>query len=221
MRRFEEIDSTNTWLLEQARAGASEGLVAVADHQTAGRGRLNRTWEAPPGANLLVSILLRPVLPTDRLHLVTAAVGLAAAEAAESVAAVVPDLKWPNDLLVGDAKLGGILAESALPSVVVGLGLNVAWAPPGAARLGEGVSRDDVLEALLDRLATRMADWDGVARDHRRRCSTIGQTVRVELADETFSGVAADITDDGHLLVDVGVCLRPVSVGDVVHLRPA
>lgn len=221
MRRFGDIDSTNTWVVEQARAGASAGLVAVADHQSAGRGRLGRTWEAPPGVNLLVSVLLRPGLPSERLHLVTAAVALAAADACESVAGVVPELKWPNDLLVGEAKLGGILAESALPSVVVGLGLNVGWAPPGAARLGEGVSRDDVLAALLDRLGPRVEDWDGVARDHRRRCATLGRTVRVELADETFTGVAADITDEGHLLVDVGACLRTVTAGDVIHLRPA
>lgn len=195
--------------------------MAVADHQTAGRGRLGRTWEAPPGANLLASFLLRPVLPAERLHLVTAAVALAAADACEAVAGVVPDLKWPNDLLVGDAKLGGILAESALPLVVVGLGLNVGWAPPGAACLGADVSRDGVLDALLDRLGERVADWEGVARDHRRRCATLGRDVRIELADETFTGVAADITDDGHLLVDVGACLRTVTAGDVVHLRPA
>lgn len=225
MRRFEEVDSTNRWLLDEARRGAPEGLVAVADHQTAGRGRLGRTWEAPPGANLLMSVLLRPCegpapLAVDRLHLVTAAVALAGRAAARSVAGVEAMLKWPNDLLVGEAKLAGVLAESALPAVVVGIGLNVGWAPPGAACLGASFARDDVLEALLVALGERCGRWDEVAVEHRRACSTIGRSVRVELADETFTGVAADVTDEGHLLVDVGVCLRTVAAGDVIHLRP-
>src|SRR4051812_27340870 len=108
-------------------AGAPEGLAAVADHQTAGRGRLGRAWVAPPGASLLLSVLFRPDLAPERLHLTTAAVALAAAEACEAVAGVLPVLKWPNDLLVGDRKLAGVLAESRLPAVVVGIGLNVNW----------------------------------------------------------------------------------------------
>src|SRR4051812_41178310 len=97
VRRFEEIDSTNRYLLTEAAGGAPEGLVAVADHQTAGRGRLGRTWEASPEAALLVSFLFRPGLPVDRLHLVTAAVGVSAAAACEDVGGVAPVLKWPND----------------------------------------------------------------------------------------------------------------------------
>ena len=229
MRRFEELDSTNRWVLDQARAGASAGLVAIADHQTAGRGRLGRTWEAPPAENLLMSVLLRPDLPPERLHLVTAAVALAGVEAAWVVAGVEATLKWPNDVVVGDAKLAGVLAESSLPAVVVGIGLNVGWAPPGAAclagapaggRAPAGLSRDAVADAVLAALAARVGDWDGVARDHRRACSTVGRSVRVELADESFTGTAADVTDEGHLLVDVGACLRTVTAGDVVHLRP-
>lgn len=195
--------------------------MAVADHQTAGRGRLGRTWEAPRGANLLMSVLLRPEgLAPDRLHLVTAAVALAGRDAAREAAGVEADLKWPNDLLVGDAKLAGVLAESSLPSVVVGIGMNVGWAPPGAACLGDGVSREVALPALLSALGDRYGDWDGVAREYRQACATVGREVRVELAGETFTGVAADVTDEGHLLVDVGVCLRTVMAGDVVHLRP-
>src|SRR5580692_10569135 len=146
VRRFAEIDSTNRYLLDAARAGAPEGAVAVADYQRAGRGRLGRRWEAPPGSNLLVSVLLRPRLAVEELHLCTVAVALAASAACEQGAGVVPDLKWPNDLMVGDRKLGGILAEALpagtsaadaddgtgrgstnAPAVVVGLGLNVGW----------------------------------------------------------------------------------------------
>ena len=220
VRRFEELDSTNRYLLDEARAGASEGIVAVADHQTAGRGRLGRTWETEREAALLVSFLLRPSLPVDRLHLVTAAVAVAAAAACESVAAVRPDLKWPNDLLVGDRKLAGVLAEADLPAVVVGIGINVRSAPEGAACLGPDVSRDALLDRLLSELGDRYGRWDEIAQEHRRRCATIGRLVRVELADETFTGTAADVDADGRLLVDVGMCIRTVTAGDVVHLRP-
>jgi BirA family biotin operon repressor/biotin-[acetyl-CoA-carboxylase] ligase len=203
--------------MEQARSGAPEGLVAVADHQTAGRGRLGRTWEAPAGANLLCSVLLRPPVVSN---LVVACVALAGRDAAQAVARVDAGLKWPNDLLVDGAKLAGVLAEAEAGAVVVGIGMNVGWAPPGAARLGAGTSRDAVLDAFLDALDRWYAAGDAaVASAYRVACVTLGQPVRVELADETFDGTAADIDDDGHLLVEVGMCLRTVAAGDVIHLR--
>lgn len=133
-----QTGSTNDDLLAAARAGESEGMVRVADHQTAGRGRLDRRWEAPPGASLLVSILLRPgpVISVDRSHLLTKAVALAAADACQAWTSAPIGLKWPNDLVVeqagGTRKLAGILAEAVLDgdrvdAVVVGLGCNVAW----------------------------------------------------------------------------------------------
>ena len=218
VRRFGEIDSTNRWLVEQASAGAPAGLVAVADHQTAGRGRLGRTWEAPPGSNLLMSLLLRPAgLPAERRHLVVATVAVAAVRALEALdAGVQAGIKWPNDLVVEDRKLAGVLAEATGDgAVVVGIGMNLGWAPDGAAQ-ATGLSRDEVLEALLAEVSE---DWDQVAEDYRRRCVTIGRQVRVEMLDETFTGTAADIDDQGHLLVDVGMCLRTVTAADVVHLR--
>src|ERR1700733_5245320 len=134
VRWFESLGSTNSYLLEQAADGAFEGLVAVADHQWAGRGRLDRRWESPPGSSLLTSILFRPTFDPSELHLCTAAVALAAAEACRRVAGVGAVIKWPNDLLVGDAKLAGVLAEVEFEStscaVVVGLGLNVDWPGP-------------------------------------------------------------------------------------------
>jgi len=137
IRRFSDIDSTNRYLLDEARRGAAEGLVARADHQSAGRGRLGRRWEAPPGANLLASVLLRPPLELDEFHLCTAAVALAAVTACVAAAGIEPSIKWPNDLLVGERKLAGILAETvgageadAQRALVVGLGLNVGWPEP-------------------------------------------------------------------------------------------
>ena len=114
VHRFDEIDSTNAYLHRQARLGAPEGTVAVAEHQSAGRGRLDRRWESPPGASLLASALFRPDLDPSELHLCTAAMALAAAEACRQVAGVGPVLKWPNDLLVGEEKLAGVLAEADL-----------------------------------------------------------------------------------------------------------
>lgn len=199
----------------------------MAEHQTAGRGRLGRTWEAPRGASLLLSVLLTPSLSPDRLHLVTAAVALSAADACDSAAGFRPGLKWPNDLVVDDRKLAGVLAEADLPAVVVGIGINVNWdteVPNGGVAAnqvaGRAVDAEALLAELLERLSARYGDWDGIARDFRRASATVGREVRVDLADESFTGTAADISDDGHLLVDVGMCLRTVTAGDVVHLRP-
>jgi BirA family biotin operon repressor/biotin-[acetyl-CoA-carboxylase] ligase len=252
LRRFAEIDSTNRYLLDEARAGAPEGVVAVADYQHAGRGRLGRRWEAPPRSNLLVSVLLRPALAVEELHLCTVAVALAAAGACERAAGVVATLKWPNDLMVGARKLGGILAEAlpagsgtgsadaVRPVVVVGLGLNVGWPPPGPDAGEEGllvaatsIRRETgtelepsallgpLLEELEERL-TDLADPEGrrrLASAYRRRCDTVGRAVRVSLPGEVFTGTATDITVEGHLVVEVGGAPRTVAAGDVVHLR--
>jgi BirA family transcriptional regulator, biotin operon repressor / biotin---[acetyl-CoA-carboxylase] ligase len=240
VRWFEEIDSTNTYLQERAREGAPEGLVVVADHQTAGRGRLQRRWESPPGANLLASVLLRPECDPDDLHLCTTAVALAAADACREVAGVDVTFKWPNDLLAGESKLAGILAEVEFaggtpPAVVVGIGLNVAWpGPPGAGGTcledlrgsGEPVDRKVLLDHVLYDLAPRremLDDTKGrrvLADEVRRRCSTLGQRVRVSLADEELIGVAHGIDGSGRLVVETETGLRTVTAGDIVHLRP-
>ena len=236
IHRFATIDSTNTWVMDQARAGAAEGLVAVADEQTAGRGRLGRSWIAPPGASLLMSMLLRPSdLPMDRLHLATAAVAMAGADAVALIAEITPSLKWPNDLLVDDRKLAGVLTEvdgqdSSL-AVVVGIGINCTWPdelPDEIADIaiaanhaaGRPVHREDVLEALLERLEERLdAGWDAVAREYKSRCTTVGREVRVELADGAFAGTATGIDDDGALVVIADDGPRRVVAGDVVHIR--
>ncbi|HEY6622517.1 MAG TPA: biotin--[acetyl-CoA-carboxylase] ligase [Acidimicrobiales bacterium] len=139
VRWFDELDSTNRYLLSEARAGAGEGLVVVADHQSAGRGRLGRRWEAPPGANLLASVLLRPHLPFEARHLASAVVALAAADACAALGGVAASIKWPNDLLVDGRKLAGVLAEADVGTegrapIVVGIGINVAW--PAATTVG-------------------------------------------------------------------------------------
>jgi BirA family transcriptional regulator, biotin operon repressor / biotin---[acetyl-CoA-carboxylase] ligase len=238
VHRFDEIDSTNAYLRGQARLGAPEGTVAVAQHQSAGRGRLDRRWEAPPGASLLVSVLFRPDFESAELHLCTAVMALAAAEACRRVAGVDPVLKWPNDVLVGEEKLAGVLAEAEFGgggevAVVVGLGLNIDW--PGPAGVGgtclrdlgaEAVDRAVLLDALLEALSARRTLLDSAAgrrevlAELRNRCATLGRRVRMELAAEAVTGVASEIDDAGHLVVRTAEGSRTVSAGDVVHLRP-
>jgi BirA family biotin operon repressor/biotin-[acetyl-CoA-carboxylase] ligase len=238
IRRFDSIDSTNRYLLDEARRGAPEGLVAVADHQTAGRGRRGRSWSAPPGSALLVSVLLRPFLPAARVHLVTMAAGLAVCEAVESIAGFAPALKWPNDVVVDDRKLAGLLAESefgpdgAATAVVVGAGVNVDWPtpPPELADIatacnlvaGRPVDRDALLDAFLACLRTRLAMLDGIVVDYRARLSTLGRRVRVETATGTIVATAVDVGDAGELVIEDGDGTRSsVHAGDVVHLRAA
>lgn len=226
LRPMGETDSTNRVVADLARAGAPEGVVVVADHQTAGRGRLGRRWESPPGSGLLVSVLLRPAgLAPQRRHLVTSAVGLAAADACRAVAGFTPALKWPNDLLVGDRKLAGILAEGVGDAVVVGLGLNVSAAPPGGASAeeaaGRPVDREALLASMLRGLEARCGRWDAVADEYAATCGTVGRRVRVEDAAGVRAGTAVGIDDGGHLLVDFGGGTpEALSAADVFHLRP-
>jgi BirA family transcriptional regulator, biotin operon repressor / biotin---[acetyl-CoA-carboxylase] ligase len=238
VRRFDEIDSTNRYLLEQAREGAPAGVVAVAGHQTAGRGRLDRRWESPPGTNLLASFLLRPRCAPTELHLATAAVALAAADACRDVAGVDARLKWPNDLLVGESKVAGVLAEADFGggpavAVVVGLGLNVGWpGPPGAGGTsldearGSTLDTEAMLEGVLVALAPRAELLDhaagraALAEEQRRRCATLGTRVRVTLAAGDVTGTARALDDAGQLVIETVEGTRTVSAGDVVHLRP-
>mgnify|MGYP001164785387 CR=1 FL=1 len=236
IRRFDEIDSTNRYALDAARAGEPPGLVVVADHQQAGRGRRGRAWAAPAGSSLLVSILLAPPPAPDRVQLLTMATGLALVASVRSVAGFDAELKWPNDLVVGDRKLAGLLAETdvrdgRVRAVVVGIGCNVTWegypdwlaetATACDREAGHPVDRGELLDVVLDELARRLADLGAVAADYRARLGTLGRAVRVELATGVLEGVATGIDDDGRLVVTPhdGAPVV-VAAGDVVHLRP-
>lgn len=252
-----ETGSTNADAMSLARDGAPEGIVVVADHQTAGRGRAGRTWTAPASGSLLFSVLLRP--PRGIVALTTMAMAVAAAEALEAVAGFTPRLKWPNDLVwpgdgtSADRKLAGVLAEAdwpveATPSrahaqpdpdervvVVVGIGINVSWPEHLPEELSEiavacnhiiqnPVDREDLLIAVLGRLDAHYSslldgDRPAVLAAWRSRSATLGRRVRVETGIEEIEGVAADITDAGHLVVDTVDGRRHVVTGDIVHLR--
>jgi len=180
------------------------GSVVVADHQTEGRGRLDRRWEAPPGTALLASFVVAP-------HpLLSLAAGVAAAEACGPQAR----LKWPNDVLIDGRKAGGILVEMTAAKAVVGVGINLTWSPPGAARV------DQPREVLLEELTQRLGTWASappaaIVQRWRELSDTIGRRVRVELPGRVIEGLAQDVGADGSLIVDG----EPVSAGDVIHLR--
>jgi BirA family biotin operon repressor/biotin-[acetyl-CoA-carboxylase] ligase len=236
--RFKELDSTNRWALDRAREGAAEGLVVVADHQTAGRGRLDRSWEAAPGSSLLVSVVLhRPLLSgigdPDGAHRAVVAVAVALARAVRSVAGVAAGMKWPNDVVVGDRKLAGILAEQEGEALVVGLGVNVNWDafPPELAatatacslEAGREVDREAVLVAFLAELGAALDDPIPTERAHRDLLVTLGRRVRVSLTrGDAIEGEAVGLGVHGELEVrtDDGV-VHAVTTGDVEHLRPA
>jgi len=237
----EASPSTNADLAARARAGEPAGLVVVTEHQTAGRGRLDRVWVTPPRAALTFSLLVRPdTVPVLRWPWLPLLTGLAVVEAVRDVVGVPAALKWPNDVLVGDLKLAGILVERveapAGAAAVVGVGLNVSSTreelPVDTAtslRLaGAGpVDRSALLVAVLARFSHWYDAWSasrggGVRPSYREACSTIGREVRVELPDGgPLRGRAVDVDDDGRLLVDDGHTVRPLGAGDVVHVRPA
>ena len=179
------------------------GSIVIAEHQTAGRGRQEHRWEAAPGTALLVSFVLAPN------PLLSLAVGVAAAEACDQGVR----LKWPNDLLLGGRKVGGILVEASPAKAVCGIGINLTWAPKGAASLNQ--PRDRVLE----RLRPAVERWSSAPAEEvlarwRELSDTIGRKVRVELPDRTFEGVAQDINERGELIVDG----ETVSAASVIHL---
>lgn len=224
-----ECESTQQLLLD---ADLPEGAVAVTDHQTAGRGRLGRTWVEAPGTAVLCSVLLRP--PTERraaeLSLVAA---VAVAEAVEAATGLSAQIKWPNDVMLNRRKVAGILAELRDDAVVMGIGINVnqtreqlpldARTPAGSLRslTGREHDRDAVLSTLLERLDQRYAQWqvaglDGVFDDLGSRDFLRGRRVRV--GDET--GTAVSIDRQGRLEIGFdGAEHRAIESGEVEFER--
>ena len=231
MRHVDETASTNADLIDAVLAGsAGDRTVLAADHQTAGRGRLDRRWEAPAGANLLVSMVVDPIpaVPAEVTHRVGLAAVAAVRRFLDADTAATVGLKWPNDVLLGERKLAGILAQRVpgRDAVVVGMGLNVGWAPDGAAALvpmtdDAAIAPAHVLLAVLEALDSLPVDVGQCYSDELR---TLGRTVRVELPGDAGSLVGrADAVDAlGRLVViDATGQRHALDVGDVVHVRPA
>jgi BirA family transcriptional regulator, biotin operon repressor / biotin---[acetyl-CoA-carboxylase] ligase len=237
--------STNADLATAARTGAADRTVLIADAQTAGQGRRARDWVSPPGSGIYLSVLLRPSVPPSRLAWLTMMAGVALVRTARWAGARDAVLKWPNDLLLGPdrRKAAGILAEVGGTAVVLGIGLNVLPLPstvplgPGglaATSLADAganrLDRTDLVIRLLSELADLEDAWRAAAGDpaaggyaeYVACCGTIGERVRVDLPDTAIEGIAEGVEPGGGLLVRTdGDIVRPVSAGDVVHLRPA
>jgi len=232
---YEEIDSTNTRAVALARAGAPEGTLVLAEEQTAGRGRMGRRWHAPKGSSLLMSLILRPPLLPRQAQRATMIVSLAAVQVIAQVSGLKAEVKWPNDVVLGGKKVGGILTELGLRGeqldyTVVGLGLNVnldtsalpdlmAPATSLSAEAGRPISRLELLLALLEGIEARcerlLSGWSP-HEEWREHLATLGQFVQVSTADEVIEGVAEDVDADGALQVRTqDGTLRSVLVGDV------
>jgi BirA family transcriptional regulator, biotin operon repressor / biotin---[acetyl-CoA-carboxylase] ligase len=236
VRVVDTTASTNLDVATAARAGAAEGLVVIAEAQAAGRGRLDRHWESPARAGLLLSALLRPALPPAALPLLPLLAGLAVAEAVRGAARVDAALKWPNDILVGSDKLGGILVERVDGAAVVGIGINVSARAeelpvPSATSIalaGGVADREPLAKEVLRALARRYLDFvdsGGAAARvlpaYREICTTLGKTVTVRRPDGgSTTGKAVAVRDDGRLTVqDAAGATVVFSAGDVEHLR--
>jgi BirA family biotin operon repressor/biotin-[acetyl-CoA-carboxylase] ligase len=253
-----ETGSTNADVTQAARSGEPEGLVVIAECQTGGRGRRGRTWTSPPRAGIATSVLLRPgladpgrgwpaVAPSAYGWLPLLA-GVALVAAVDRVAAVQANLKWPNDLLLGGAKCGGILAEAvpfsdgSAPAVVLGIGLNVTLRqhelpagptgqPATSLQLAGAAAtdRDPLVRALLRevadwydrwRLARGDADACGLRDAYIASCMTLGREVRVLLpGGDELTGTAGAVDTEGRLVVHTDGDERVVAAGDLVHLR--
>ena len=241
----EAAPSTNAAVAARARAGEPAGLVVVTEHQTAGRGRLDRVWVTPARAALTFSLLVRPdEVPVARWPWLPLLTGVAVVDAVRRVTGVETGLKWPNDVLAPDGrKLAGILVERVETAqgpggaaAVVGVGLNVTSTPedlPVATATslslcgGGDLDRTSLLLAILTSFSSLYGAWsaahgDGVRASYRERCTTLGREVRVELPDgEPLRGRAVDVDADGRLLVETAGRVRALGAGDVVHVRPA
>ncbi len=242
IRTVAETGSTNDDLVAAAASGAADGTVLIAELQTAGRGRRQRTWTAPPGAGLTMSVLLAvPEVPPAKLGWIGLLGGVALASAVSRVAAVPAALKWPNDLLVGGGKCAGILAAGCPDGrVVLGMGMNVSLQRDELPRAdatslllagARTVDRTELAAAILDELAERVRRWrsaagdpvrSGLRADYLEHCATVGRSVRAELpGGGALVGRAVGVDADGALVVDGPSGRRSLAAADVHHLRPA
>ncbi|HEY9289722.1 MAG TPA: biotin--[acetyl-CoA-carboxylase] ligase [Microlunatus sp.] len=242
-RRIEVVDetgSTNADLADWARSGAAgDGTALLTGYQSRGRGRLDRTWVAPRGSSLATSMLVLPgVDDAHRWTWLPLICGMATAEALRRATGVAASLKWPNDVMVGDRKLCGILAERVEtpdgPGCVIGVGINtdlteeqlpVPWATSLALLGASTRNKTTIATTLLRAFELLYRQWQGdfdaaaLATSYVARCTTIGRQVKVVLGDRDVVGRAEAIDDDGRLVVLTATGRQTFGAGDIVHLR--
>lgn len=237
----DETGSTNADLIMRANAGADiAGSVLLAEHQTAGRGRHGRNWSAPARSQIAMSVGVGiGTVPPNAWGWLPLLAGVATADTILKVCTIEAGLKWPNDVLVGDCKLAGILAEVAAPAgvIVIGLGLNVTMrahevphaAATSLAMLGSPTTDRNVLvRSLLGSLGSRIEQWSSsggadsaLKADYLWYSKTIGTRVKASMpGDREVVGIARSVDDMGRLRIDTGSDVFTVSAGDITHLRP-
>lgn len=239
---LDTVDSTNRIAMEIGDKGALHGTVVIADCQTKGRGRLGRTWVSPPGSNIYMSIILRPVLEPKNAPILTIMASVASANALRNVTGLPIGIKWPNDLMASDKKLGGILSEtrsinSRILFSVIGIGINVNSGledlPPDLRAIATSIKnetgREESRANLIANILNEMDYWlKGLSKDGkehllaewRRLTLTLKKSVKAVVGKDTFTGIAEDIDDKGMLLLRLpsGV-VKKISAGDVTILR--
>lgn len=237
------VGSTNAELAELARAGADTGTVVATSDQTAGRGRRTRSWTTPPDVSLAFSALVQPPLPLVQWTWLPLLAGVAIMRAIAHTTGVRAELKWPNDVLIDDRKVCGVLVEQVATDdgikAVVGCGINVSMdhselPVPTATSLalaGAQVSMDDLLVGVLDHFADALDSWaddpGAFVAEYADACTSVGRRVRIQVKDDDHlddpdafvEGRATGVDAQGCLLVDVDGTERVFSAGDVVHLR--
>ena len=238
----EQLASTNLTAMELGEAGAIEGLVIIAEQQTAGKGRLGRRWESPASVNLYLSVLLRPAMPPWEVPRLTFLSAVAAARALQDVTGLKVEVKWPNDLLVNGRKIAGLLNEMSAESdavhhVVLGIGLNINMTaeqfppdlryPATSVRLekGSSTSRLDVVVALLEHFDRLYAEFQSCGMKPIRQAwqelfAMLGNRVRVELGAASLTGVVAGIDEEGALLLQLpDGKIEKILAGDVLPVE--
>lgn len=239
---FPTITSTQHTIKKLAQQNAPEGIVAVADEQTEGRGRRERSWYAPASKNLLFSFLLRPELKPGDVQLLNLAAGIAVKLVLKNQYNVDARLKWPNDVLVKGRKICGILSEAAgepdrIYYSVTGVGLNVNFteedmieeireiATSMCIEKGHTISRPLLLSRILESLSILVEDLkkaDGKEKllsSYRKECDTLGREISVIEDEQKHTGTAIDVTEQGALVVKIGSEEKIFAAADVHHLR--
>lgn len=225
----ETVTSTNDELRALAEKGTAEGLILIADEQTAGRGRRGAAWLSPKGENLAFSILLRPTESKALWHRLSLAAGLAVAEALEAYVPVA-EIKWPNDVRISGKKIAGILIEAGADFVIIGIGINVnsTGFPEELAatslreEIGEEMDRAELLHGVVTRLAHRTGEigvgFDGILISIRERCALTGHRVSFLSADKRHEGRVKGIGTTGELLVEIGGVTESIVQADEVRI---
>jgi BirA family biotin operon repressor/biotin-[acetyl-CoA-carboxylase] ligase len=241
VRFFESVGSTNTEAKELVAQGEKEGLIVVSARQTAGRGRKERHWLSPEGG-LYFSLVLTPRLGFENVPLLGLLGACAVARSLSALGVENATVKWPNDVLIGDSKIAGILSEAVsvgdrTVGVIIGIGVNqncpIVEMPPGLKwpttsvidELGAETSTEELLCSIVNEIDTLLQSvekknsYDDVLNLWRELSSTIGSRVRIHDEDKTIVGLAKDISSDGTLIVETDDGLIHVLLGDVSHLR--